>query len=311
MIKRILLAFSFFAFSFPALSDVEPAVRLIQEQRPCAPEPCVAPPAKNAIVLVHGLTGSQATWKADNGTYLPDLIVKDADLKDYDVWRIDYDSFKFASSPDADTLADLFFKQLSTLRGYDSITFIGHSLGGLIIQRFLQDVNSLNSHIQLNKFRLVILLGTPSKGSLLANYADWLTDNPQVRILKDYSANDYLKLLGRTMWYTMQKHEASGCASLRIFSAYEGRDTNHVRVVSKESATSRAFACREFDTDHVQMSKPTSNADENYTAIKKLLVSCLAQDRRVCPPPSNDPHCGQLQNPIENGPELHCDHGSW
>ena len=191
------------------------------------------------------------------------------------------------------------------------ITFIAHSLGGLIVQRFLQDVNSLNSHLQLNKFRLVILLGTPSKGSQLANYAGWLSANPQLRILKDYSGNDYLKLLGRTMWYTMQKHEASGCASLRFFSAYEGRDTDHVRVVSEDSATARAFACRKFDTDHVQMSKPTSNTDENFLAIKKLLLSCADQDRRVCPPPSDDQHCGQLQNPIENGPELNCDHGSW
>jgi pimeloyl-ACP methyl ester carboxylesterase len=311
MIKRILLAFSLFAFSVPALSQVEPAVRLIQEQRPCAPQPCVAPPSKNAIVLVHGLTGSQATWKADNGTYLPDLILNDPDLKDYDVWRVDYDSFKFASSPDADALADLFFRQLASLHGYDSVTFIGHSLGGLIIQRFLQDVNSLNSHLQLNKFRLVILLGTPSKGSQLANYTSWLTANPQVRILKDYAANDYLKLLGRTMWYTMQKHEASGCASLRFFSAYEDRDTDHVRVVSKDSATARAFACRKFDTDHIEMSKMTGNSDLNFIAVKKLLVSCLAQDRRVCPPPSNDPHCGQLQHSIENGPELHCDNGLW
>ncbi len=154
-------------------------------------------------------------------------------------------------------------------------------------------------------------MGTPSEESDLANYAYWLSKNPTLRILKDYDKNDYLKLLRKQMWYTMQKHERTGCSSLRLFIAYENRDTDLVRVVSESSATARAYACQMFDYNHIELPKPKSHEDQRYTSVSQLLLACLAGKQSVCPPPGTDTHCGQSSQPIDPTEPLRCDYGTW
>ena len=286
------------------------AVRMFQENRACAALPCKQ--AEHAIVFVHGLTGSRETWQHANQTYWPKLISDDDKMSEFDVFRIDYDSFARGESPDVDAIDDLFYDQLKRLVDYKSITFIAHSLGGLIVQRYLQHVNNLDTHIMLNKYRIVILLGTPSEGSDLARYAEWLSKNPTLRILKDYKGNDYLKLLGKQMWYTMQKHDITGCSSLRFFAAYEGLDTGPIRVVQKSSATARAFACKKFERDHIALAKPSSGDDVLYTSVRDLLRACIAGREAVCPKPKENSTCGQSNHPLEDASlQLSCNYGTW
>ena len=45
------------------------------------------------------------------------------------------------------------------------IYFIAHSLGGLVTRRYLTHVEERWSHRELNRYRLVFLMGTPSDGS--------------------------------------------------------------------------------------------------------------------------------------------------
>jgi pimeloyl-ACP methyl ester carboxylesterase len=293
----------------PRPARADDAVRLFQENVVCEAIPCRK--SDHAIVFIHGLTGSGETWRNQNGAYWPDLIGRDGDLAAYDVFRIDYDSYKVSVSPDVDALDDGVYEKLRLLSGYHSITFIAHSLGGLIVQRYLQTVNLRETHLGLNRFRFAVFLGTPSEGANLASMASWLSANPTLRILNSSAANDYSKLLTKQMWFTMQKHEGTGCRSLRIFAGIETKETFGVTVVTPDSAERGAYACRKLPYNHIDISKPESADDERYKGVKSLLVKCLAQDAGVCPRAVSLEQCGRSQAPIEGTPAMRCDHGQW
>lgn len=308
--KLFVIAFSALLFSTTTgTAQPNEAVRLFQENKECPSVPCVG--AEHAIVFVHGLTGSADTWKNANGAYWPALIGGDGDMSRFDVFRIDYDSFRLSSSPDVDALDDGVYSRMAVLKDYKSITIIAHSLGGLITQRYLQTVNLRETHLGLNRFRLAILFGTPSEGSNLANYAAWLSDNPTLRVLGSFKTNDYAKLLTKQMWFTMQKHEGTGCRSLRIFAGVETKDISGLRIVTAESAERGAYACRNFPFDHIDLTKPTTVDDVRYMSVKALLLNCLAGDLNVCPTKLDVQHCGQSQVPISIAPPMRCDHGTW
>src|SRR5262245_16829550 len=73
-------------------AHADPIVRLLPEHVRSCDTPC----ERLAVIFVHGLTGSRATWSNGN-SFWPDLLATDPEIgKDIDVYRIDYDSFRFS-----------------------------------------------------------------------------------------------------------------------------------------------------------------------------------------------------------------------
>ncbi|MBI5261574.1 MAG: alpha/beta fold hydrolase [Bradyrhizobium sp.] len=277
-------------------------VRIFQENAVCPETNIPCRTNRNlALVFVHGLTGASGTWlNSSTSKSWPKMISQDTELADYDVFRVDFDSFALASSPSISEINDEFAIIIDKLAssGYRHVAFIAHSLGGLIVQRYLSDVIGLGGHTALNKFRIVFFLGTPQKGSSLANYVSFVSRNPQLRVLKSYNENDFTQFLQKNTQGISSKHDAQLCATLRFFAAYEGRTTDGLMIVERDSAVAISHACQEYPLNHVEISKPADESSNLYKDVKELLVACAAQHRNVCPPPRQEVGCA---NPNASG----------
>jgi pimeloyl-ACP methyl ester carboxylesterase len=118
-------------------------------------------PKKVAIVFVHGFTGDlRKTWRR-----IPEFLRQEPKLDEWDFVFFGYPStFLFdllniwSADPDIDAIAT----QLSTaknLLAYDSLAFVAHSMGGLVVQKALVRSGELRKRTSH-----VILFGTPSDG---------------------------------------------------------------------------------------------------------------------------------------------------
>ena len=120
------------------------------------------PDDKEIIVLLHGLGRSNASmW----------LLASRLEEAGYYVQRVGYSSLH--QKPD-EILKDI-SSQINQCcqRHTQSVHFVGHSLGGLMIRAYLQDN-------RVDKLGRVVLLGTPNKG---AKAADHFSDSWLINIL--------------------------------------------------------------------------------------------------------------------------------
>ena len=137
------------------------------------------------VVFLHGFSGDQAkTW----GKF-PDWIAADPRVSEWDLFSIGYTSRLVPDivgiwSADAplDRLALLLYTAtvLPALKRYRSLAFVGHSMGGLLIQRALLDHDDLARRVSH-----VVLFGTPSAGISKAGRFRFL--KRQVRDMADDS----------------------------------------------------------------------------------------------------------------------------
>lgn len=138
-----------------------------------------------AIVFVHGFSGNALkTW----GDF-PKYLSAEQGLLGWDIFSYEYATslFRFetprlwSADPDIERLA-LGLKTaaaLPPLNQYKSLAFIGHSMGGLVVQEALLEVPSLAFEKQLaQRTSHVILFGTPSGGLEKASFGSF---KPQVK----------------------------------------------------------------------------------------------------------------------------------
>jgi pimeloyl-ACP methyl ester carboxylesterase len=118
-------------------------------------------------VMVHGILSSSTTWSS---------LVRYLKEDDQVAHLYQLDPFKYPSpkarllptrrTPDYDTLADSLGTYLEVeCAEYASVVLVGHSQGGLIIQRYLARMLSDGRGHELQKIRRVVMLTCPSNGS--------------------------------------------------------------------------------------------------------------------------------------------------
>lgn len=123
---------------------------------------------QTAVVFVHGFTGNGlATWRN-----LADRVAADDRLSSWDLWTITYGT---SWLPDitgiwtADADLTLLARRLQSnlvegaLARYRAFVFIGHSMGGLVVQKALVDFSMVAT-----RTHAVVLFGTPSDGLVKA-----------------------------------------------------------------------------------------------------------------------------------------------
>ncbi len=183
-----------------------------------------------AVVFVHGILGSDATWS----TLLPPLA-RDPFLAQF----FDLVPFSYAAPavnlnplkriPDFRDVADrltTMLRQDPNLKDRSCLLLVGHSQGGLIIQRMLVDaVRDGRAYEDLTRIRGVVLLATPNAGSQLFLSArgalGWLIPQPQERRLRpfhDEIADIHAALLKRVVY---AERASSTCRPIR-FDVYTG-----------------------------------------------------------------------------------------
>ena len=113
-----------------------------------------------AVVLIHGIGRSSMCFSS---------MVRELQNDDVMPVRFDYPSTR-QPIPD---LADYLRQVLVSLEGIDSIDFVCHSMGGLVLR-------SLLSQFDDSRLHRVVMLGVPNQG---AELADFLKNNPVFRLI--------------------------------------------------------------------------------------------------------------------------------
>ncbi len=281
---------------------------------------------KNLVVFVHGFTGNYlSTWGE-----LPDLLTGDPRLLHFDFLFWGYSSNYIFPKEDflIDNIRQLFTQflsghktnqhievvaqglqtELKYLEGYDNITLIGHSLGGLVIRSFIIQ-NLKESKIEnlerIKKINQIILFGTPNEGLKIANNKLLGAVNNQIFDIGSY--NEFINSLREEWIELIFKNKELGFSTLMV----AGEDDYFVPF---ERVTKYFRDSRELTKgDHLTMVKPTSTNDTSYKIIANNLLKISQksylelQDTQPAHISSN--HSAQLKELVQKIQKLIADRG--
>ena len=213
------------------------------------------------IVFVHGVLGNWRTTWSNGRSYWPELLTRDKTFDGQDIYVYDYQSPKLNGSFSVDELADNLRLVLTTdgVLHYKEITFVSHSMGGLVTRAFL--IRYQNQVVP--KVRFLYFFGTPTTGNPYAVLAALVSKNPQFGQM--YPINQPDSYLG-----PLQSNWLGADLGLKSYCAYEtvplllGQ-----KVVERDSATNLCNKRLDpINADHLNMVKPIDSNSTPYRALK-------------------------------------------
>ena len=150
----------------------------------------------NALVLIHGFSGNAR----NTFTNLPELLAANPEMQGWDIYSLGYSSDIMPSIgvgiwsaiPDITKVSQYLNTTIdSVFKNYKQLAFVAHSMGGLVLQRAVVDLEKT----YLDKVKHFFLFGTPSNGLKKASIVRWWN-----RQLRDMSEDgNFVKTL-RQAW---------------------------------------------------------------------------------------------------------------
>lgn len=242
--------------------------------------------ANGLIVFVHGVTGNAtSTWtNAKTSAYWPQLVADDPAFADEDVFVYEYPSPKLATAFNINELAeDLRLTLAGPLAAHKRVTFLAHSMGGLVVRQYL-----IKYRESAEQVGLIYFYSTPTTGSPMAVLTSIFSRNPQLGDLRPMKSDEYLANLQRD-WLASAK-----LRELPAFCAYETLPLITSRVVEQESASN--LCNRPLDpinANHVDIVKPESRDDKPYRTFAAAYATLRSPARS-----------GTLRAEIQNATQL-------
>ena len=135
------------------------------------------PTANTTVVFVHGILSSgESCWKHANGAYWPGLLQDESELAALGIYVFTYQTGIFSGSYNLSDVVDslIEFLRLDDVLANQQIIFVCHSMGGIVVRKFLvRRTDLIEQKIDIGLF----LVASPSLG---ASYANWLSPLAQV-----------------------------------------------------------------------------------------------------------------------------------
>tara|TARA_R110001606_G_scaffold398720_1_gene578507 strand:+ start:2135 stop:3151 length:1017 start_codon:yes stop_codon:yes gene_type:complete len=224
---------------------------------------------KSCVVFVHGFTGGTGTWKNHKGESFSDLLSADNEIdQTYDFYEFDYYT-KIASLFDSAAvvrLLDLFsfgsrkakknqpIRRISELLdtyvrtklcNYDSVIFIAHSMGGLIVKDYILNHEKGDTPEPIGYLSLAV----PHKGSI----GGYLLAPFNLNAKELQPLNAYSDKLNNT-W--IDKKES--IPKTQYYIALHDECVDEVSALPFTVKKSDKFT---FDHDHLSICKPSDSND--------------------------------------------------
>ena len=265
----------------PLASSQEAGAVTLASLRPECGTPC----GRHALIFVHGLWGANTTWLNEQSRRSwPNLTATDQFFKEFDIYVVNYlTELRAARQPRLEDVVGELYELMRSreMHRYTSIHFIGHSLGGTVIQRYLLliKLKTSKAHPLLTKYRSIILLGTPSAGSDLARLGGLFSNDPKVQTLLPIEKNEYLYALKKDWEAMEEKRRNEEYPHVVVSVGYEEERYLGMIVVSKESAAVFADPGRlqGFRRDHVSLAKPRDHNDQVYVWVRTQIRDGLSR----------------------------------
>lgn len=184
--------------------------------------------------------------------------------------------------PSLDTAADSLKEFLVTeAGGFDRLVLVGHSQGGLVIQRCLVRMLAEGRGRELTRVCRVVLLATPNTGSqlLLGLRRGLVWGNAQERALRPFDelVADTRRIVVRDLVHAREVTERSCPVP---FSVYAGESDAVVTPASARDVFPEAAA---LPGDHFEIARPDSREHRTYTTVKRLVLQAAAAGDRDPP----------------------------
>lgn len=216
----------------------------------------------SVVVFVHGLDSNPEVWRnADNGAYWPKLIADDTDpaFGNTDVYVAGYDSSRGGRMNMSDLLTQIFDRLMNdeVFESHRQVVFVGHSMGGLLIQQFLL---TYSKEDLAKKVPAIFLYGTPQEGSHVANWASHFTSGPLVKELESGENNFIL--------HDVDQRWTHARFTIKRYCAYEKLSEKGFKVVGSYSATSGCDDKKALNTDHHHLVEPADRSADAYIFLR-------------------------------------------
>lgn len=114
------------------------------------------PMSGRAVLMLHGLGGVRLTMQ---------LVAGELERQGYHVFNVTYPSTRANLQQHAQALASI----VEHLDGVEEINFVGHSMGNLVIRRYLGLCEQADSHHKLDpRLKRIVMIAPPNHGAELA-----------------------------------------------------------------------------------------------------------------------------------------------
>ncbi|WP_344667569.1 alpha/beta fold hydrolase [Catenulispora yoronensis] len=256
------------------------------------------------VVFVHGVRASAGMWDA-----FATLMAGDAALAGVVAEpepRFEYATGVFRSSwkaltviPSISTAADSLKEYLITEAGdFERLVLVGHSQGGLVIQRCLARMLAEGRGLELARIRRVVLLATPNTGSelFLSARRALVRGNPQEEELRPFDelVADTVRSVQRDIVHAAAEPTERSC---RIpFSVYAGEQD---KVVTRASAQAAFPEAAVLPGDHSRIASPDSARHRTYTTVRRLLIAAAKEDEPPAPARSEASQPSAIPHPLK------------
>ncbi|MGC4984655.1 alpha/beta fold hydrolase [Streptomyces sp. DT193] len=224
------------------------------------------------VVFVHGFNSSPSMWDG-----FARLMAADGDLAELRVLPFEYTTMllrrrrRLRVIPTLDAVADSLKEFLRTdAESCDDLVLVGHSMGGLVIQRYLARMLAEGQGHELGRIKRAVLLATPNAGSLLLLSARrvLLRGNPQEEELRPLN-EQITDTLRRVLADVVNATEMSEHTCPIPFSVFAGEEDG---VVPRASAQLVFPDVGALPGDHFSIAWPDSHEHRTYTTVKRLLL---------------------------------------
>ena len=212
------------------------------------------------VVFVHGLGGGDTTFGQ-----LPEYLKEAVPAK---CTKYIYES-RFFAGTDLFSLAKHMGSEV-LLKGYASVAFVAHSLGGILVRKMLSEVCGLGLlPAELgDRTRCVALLASPTTGSSLAGLA---------KHLPVLSANPHVQVLSKSSGALLQTNEAwkKWCATKSdcYICNFVGTDDDVVPLTDAAASPGETFTVP--GEGHSSIAKPSSPSHYIVKQLTQLLKEKL------------------------------------
>jgi pimeloyl-ACP methyl ester carboxylesterase len=241
------------------------------------------------VVLVHGFGSGPETWE-----HVQERIAQDPSLDFVRVLPFAYATGAVRWSPlkvlqvfpAISTIADSLREYLRTEGGpFDDLVIITHSMGGLVVQRYLARMLADGHGQELARIRRVVMLACPNDGSelllsLRRNVLGRRGRNPQERELRPLNAE-----VAETRRIIV--HQVLGAAAVTDrtcpvpFVVYVGESDGIVTAASARSVFGDAAA---LPGDHFTILRTTTPGHRTFTTLRRHLHEIAARTGADQPP---------------------------
>ena len=249
---------------------------------------------RDAVVFIHGIFGSRDSFRSGQ-FFWPQRLPLVSGGRVVDVFSVQYDTsllqgfWKDPAQFDevVDELVSRLFDDpthrnegLLTSRGYRSLGFIAHSLGGNLAAAYLHSIKSFAGHKARARHSFLITLGTPVLGSQIANSYTVLKDRlPGLAndpLLDSLAVNNtFLRMFRRWRVEENSKANRFHCRPVDLVVAVEKAPVGPFVVVDESSASELrdiATEIRAFNGyNHLRIAKPESETDPLYQWVSKTI----------------------------------------